>query len=274
MRFVTSGAHAYETENADAPNSIEVDGVSASYRVRIDSQNLMGDFRRLISRRESRESYDRVVPALRDVSFHVPKGSVLAVIGRNGAGKSTLCRVVSGILPPEKGRVVVRGRMNLHSPGAGFSAALTGRENIKLGGMASGLSPARLEELADEIAEFAQLGEYLDLPMRSYSSGMRMRLASSIAVFLDPEILLIDEALTGGDAAFMEHIAEKTAQLIGQGRTIVLVTHGLSSAKLMATEALWLHQGKVAEFGDPDDVVNSYMRYCRIESLGFGLSDI
>ena len=96
---------------------------------------------------------------------------------------------------------------------------------------------------------------------------MRMRLASSVAVFLDPEILLIDEALTGGDAAFAEHIAEKTAQLTGEGRTIVLVTHGLSSVRTMATEALWLHQGQVAEFGEPDEVVGKYMRYCRIESL-------
>ena len=174
---------------------------------------------------------DRLIPALRDVSFNVPRGPVLAVIGRNGAGKSTLCRVLNGVLPPETGRVIVRGRLNLLTPGLGFSAALTGRENITLGGLASGMSPERLAELADEIGEFAQLDEYLDLPMHSYSGGMRMRLASSIAVFLDPEILLIDEALTGGDAAFSEHIAEKTAQLIGQGRTIVLVTHGLSSVR-------------------------------------------
>jgi ABC-type polysaccharide/polyol phosphate transport system ATPase subunit len=202
------------------------------------------------------------------VTFHVPRGSVLAVIGRNGAGKSTLCRVVSGVLPPEEGRVVVRGQLNLLTPGLGFSQALTGRQNITLGGLAMGIDPERLETLADEIADFAQLGEYLDLPMRSYSAGMGMRLASSVAVFLDPEILLIDEALTGGDAAFTEHIAEKTAQLIGEGRTIVLVTHTVSAVKSMATDALWLHQGRVAEFGDPDEVVNKYLRYCRLESMG------
>src|SRR5262249_47391055 len=149
--------------------------------------DLFSDLRRLVTRAES---YDRLVPALRDVSFHVPRGSVLAVIGRNGAGKSTLCRVISGILPPEEGRIVVGGRLNLLTPGLGFSEALTGRENITLGGLASGISPDRLEELADEIGEFAQLGDYLDMPMRSYSGGMRMRLASSVAVFLDPEILL------------------------------------------------------------------------------------
>ena len=249
---------------AERPPAIEVDNVSASYRVRIDSPDIMTDFKRLVTRGDA---FDRLVPALRDVSFYVPHGTVLAVIGRNGAGKSTLCRVICGVLPPESGRVVVRGRMNLLAPGLGFSEALTGRENITLGGLACGLSPERLAELADEIAEFAQLEDYLDLPMRSYSGGMRMRLASSIAVFLDPEILLIDEVLTGGDVAFTEHIAEKTADLIGEGRTILLVTHGLSSAKKMATLALWLHQGRVAAFGDPDDVVDQYMRYCRIESL-------
>lgn len=254
-----------EPESAtERPPAIEVEHVSASYRVRIDSPDMLTDFKRLLTRSDS---YDRLVPALRDVSFYVPHGTVLAVIGRNGAGKSTLCRVISGVLPPESGRVVVRGRMNLLAPGLGFSDALTGRENITLGGLACGLSPERLVELSDEIAEFAQLEDYLDLPMRSYSGGMRMRLASSIAVFLDPEILLIDEALTGGDAAFTEHIAEKTAELMSEGRTILLVTHGLTSAKSMATLALWLHQGRVAAFGDPDEVVDQYMRYCRLESL-------
>jgi ABC-type polysaccharide/polyol phosphate transport system ATPase subunit len=163
--------------------------------------------------------------------------------------------------------VTVRGRLNLLTPGLGFSEILTGRENIKLGGLASGMSPERLAEVTEEIGEFAQLDKYLDLPMRSYSSGMRMRLASSVALFLDPEILLIDEALVGGDAAFSQHIADKNAELTSEGRTIVLVTHGLGSVRTMATEVLWLHQGRVAEFGEPEEVVAKYMRYCRIESL-------
>jgi teichoic acid transport system ATP-binding protein len=244
--------------------SIEVDDVSASYHIRLDSKDMMADIRRLFRREDAG---GRMIPALRDLTFNVRKGSVLAIIGRNGAGKSTLCRVISGILPPEKGRVTVRGRLNLLTPGLGFSDILTGRENIKLGGLASGMSPQRLEEVTEEIGEFAQLDKYLDLPMRSYSSGMRMRLASSVALFLDPEILLIDEALVGGDAAFSQHIAERNAQLTSEGRTIVLVTHGLGSVRTMATEVLWLHQGRVAEFGDPEEVVSKYMRYCRIESL-------
>lgn len=251
------------------PASIEVDHVSASYHIKLDNTNMLDDVRRLFRRVDSG---GRLIPALRDVTFDVKKGSVLAVIGRNGAGKSTLCRVILGTLPPEEGRVVVRGRINLLAPGIGFSEALTGRENILLGGLASGLSPERLAEVTEEIGDFAQLSSYLDLPMHSYSAGMRMRLASSVAVFLDPEILLIDEALTGGDAAFTEHIAERTAQLTGEGRTILIVTHGLSSVKTMATEVLWLHQGRVAAFGDPDEVVDKYMRYCRIESLD--MSDV
>ena len=254
---------AEQTDDAQL-RSIEVDQVSASYRVRIDATDMLSDVRRLIRREDSG---GRVIPALSEVSFDVRRGSVLAVIGRNGAGKSTLCRVISGILPPDAGRVTVRGRFNLLTPGLGFSDALTGRENIVLGGLASGMSAERLASLADEIGDFAQLAGYLDMPMHSYSTGMRMRLGSSIAVFLDPEVLLIDEALTGGDAGFQHHIAEKTGQLIGQGRTIVLVTHGLSSVKQMATDAVWLHQGRVAELGDPDEVVSKYMRYCRLESL-------
>ena len=262
-----SGAFAFSSESTPESRglSIEATNISASYRVRLDSKDMASDVRRLVFGRG--QASDRLVPALRDVSFDVPRGTVLGVIGRNGAGKSTLCRVLTGVLPPETGRVVVRGRLNLLVPGLGFSDALTGRENITLGGLASGISHERLVELGDEIGDFAQLGDYLDMPMHSYSGGMRMRLASSIAVFLDPEILLIDEALTGGDAAFNEHIAEKTGELIGEGRTIVLVTHGLSTVRTMSTRALWLHQGRVAEYGDPDEVVSKYMRYCRIESL-------
>lgn len=244
--------------------AIDVEHLSASYRVRLDSPNLRTDLRRLRSR--GRDGV-RVVPALRDVSFTVPRGSTLAVIGRNGAGKSTLLRTLCGILPPEEGRIVVRGRLTLLNPGLGMNLNLTGRENIRLGGLAAGIPVDRLEELTDEMAEFAQLGEYLDFPLRAYSAGMRTRLGVAVAAFLDPEILLIDEALTGGDAGFQAHVAQRMADLTGQGRTIVLVTHGLSSVKTMATEALWLHQGQVAAMGDPDEVVTRYMRYCRLESL-------
>jgi teichoic acid transport system ATP-binding protein len=261
---------APEAARVEPHPAIEVDSLSASYRVRLDAPNLRTDLRNLLTRRRDNV---RVVPALRDVSFTMRRGAVLAVIGRNGAGKSTLLRVLCGILVPDAGRVVVRGRLNLLRPGLGMNDALNGRENIRLGGLAMGMTEERLADLTDVIADFAQLDEYIDFPLRTYSTGMRMRLGFAVAAHLDPEILLIDEALTGGDAAFQAHAADRMAELCGEGRTIVLVTHGLSSVKRMATEALWLHQGHVAALGDPDDVTARYMRYCRLESLDMQFDD-
>jgi ABC-type polysaccharide/polyol phosphate transport system ATPase subunit len=249
---------------SDTGYAIDAQHIAASYRIRLDETSIWGSVQALFSRRQSS---DRLIPALRDVSFTVKRGSVLAVIGRNGAGKSTLLRVIGGILVPDSGRVRVRGRLSLLAPGLGFSENLTGRQNIELGALAIGLPAERLEELTDVIADFAQLEGYVDLPLRAYSAGMRMRLATAIAAHLDPEILLIDEALAGGDAAFVEHTQEKMAQLTGMGRTIVIVTHGLSTVQTMATEAMWMHQGRVEAFGDPDEVVSKYMRYCRLEHL-------
>jgi ABC-type polysaccharide/polyol phosphate transport system ATPase subunit len=250
--------------------AIEVENLSASYRVHLDTSWRAG----LLDLFSRRRASDRLVPALRDVTFTVPKGTVLGVIGRNGAGKSTLLRTLAGILAPDNGQVIVRGRISaLLSVGVGFNDSMTGRENIKLGGLAMGLSEDRLEELAESIAEFAQLGEYLDFPVRTYSSGMRARLGFAVAAHLDPEVLLIDEALTGGDAKFKEQTAEKMFELCGGGRTIVLVSHGLSTIRMMASSAMWMHQGRVVEFGDPDDVVAQYMRYCRIEANAFEFDD-
>jgi ABC-type polysaccharide/polyol phosphate transport system ATPase subunit len=245
--------------------AIEAENLSATYRVRSGQSSMRSSVRELL---RLDEAPTRIIPALTDVSFTVPKGTVLAIVGRNGAGKSTLLRTIAGILAPTEGRVTVRGRISaLLSMGLGFNQEMTGRENIRLGGLAVGLSEDRLAELTDSIREFAQLGEYIDFPIKGYSSGMKSRLGFAVAAHLDPEILLIDEALAGGDSKFKERTAQKMYELCGNGRTIVLVTHGLSTVKLMATEAMWLHQGKVVEFGDPDDVVGSYMRYCRIEAL-------
>lgn len=260
---VTDASTTTPTSSPSLP-AVEVEDLSISYRLRIDNKSTWEDVRQLVSRRGPRE---RLVPALRNVSFTVPRGRTLAVIGRNGAGKSTLLRALAGVLAPEEGRIVVRGRSSLLAVGLGMNAKLTGRENIKLGGLAVGLSHERLEEITDEIADFAQLDEYIDYPMTAYSTGMKSRLGFAVSVFLDPEILLIDEALGGGDAAFSEHASEKMAELMGQGRTIILVTHGLSSVRSMATDALWLHQGNVVEAGEPEDVVAAYMRYSRLESL-------
>jgi ABC-type polysaccharide/polyol phosphate transport system ATPase subunit len=259
-----------DTSNGQAP-AIEADHVSASYTIRGTHRAGLWGLRALVTRSQSDV---REVPALRDVSFTVPKGSVLGVIGRNGAGKSTLLRTVSGILAPKEGRIVVRGRISpLLSVGLGMHPELSGRENIRLGCLAFGHPPEHMEELTESIIEFAQLGEYVEYPFKTYSSGMKARIGFSVAAHLDPEIMLIDEAITGGDVKFKEKTAEKMFELCGDGRTIVIVTHGLSLVRMMATSALWLHQGRVAEYGDPDDVVNAYMRYCRIDADSFAVDD-
>ena len=253
------------TKHPDLP-AIQVENLSTSYRVHLDAGSTWGGIYDLL--RRSPDS-DRIVPALRDVSFEVPRGSVLGVIGRNGAGKSTLLRCIAGVLPPEEGRIVVRGRISsLLSIGVGMNANLTGRENIRLGGLAIGLGEDLLDDITDDIAHFAQLGEYVDFPVGTYSSGMRARLGFAVVAHLDPEILLIDEALAGGDSKFQEKVAKKMAEICGSGRTIVLVSHGLAALRSMATTAIWLHQGQIEEQGDPDDVVSSYMRFARIQSLG------
>ena len=245
--------------------------MSASYQIRVDAGSLRGTVNELLGRDQSDV---RVVPALTDISLDVGRGTVLGVIGRNGAGKSTLLRTIAGILAPSEGKVTVRGRISaLLSVGVGMSDVLTGRENIKLGGLAVGLPEDRLDDLALAIAEFAQLGEYVDYPVRTYSSGMRARLGFAVAAHLDPEILLIDEALTGGDAKFKERTADKMFDLCGDGRTIVLVSHGLSLVRVIATKCVWLHQGKIVEYGDPDEVVASYMRYCRLEATSMDWED-
>jgi len=245
--------------------AIEVDRVSASYHLRVGRASGWFGLRGLL---RSEGAGRREVRALRDVSFAVPKGTVLGIIGRNGAGKSTLLRTLAGILAPDEGRITVRGRISpLLSVGLGMQGDLTGRENIRLGALAFGHSPSELPDLEASITEFAELGEYVDYSFRSYSTGMRARLGFAVAAHLDPEILLIDEALTGGDTKFKEKVEEKMFELCGDGRTIVVVTHGLSLVRDIATTALWLHQGQVVEHDDPEDVVASYLRWCRMADV-------
>lgn len=251
--------------------AIEVENLSTSYRIHVGADSAWAGFLDLIRRTSAT---DRVVPAVRNVTFEVERGSVMCIVGRNGAGKSTLLRCLAGILAPEEGRVVARGRItSLLSVGVGMNPNLTGRENIHLGGLAMGLEEDRLKDITGDIAEFAQLGEYIDYPVNAYSMGMRARLGFSVAAHLDPEILLIDEALTGGDSKFKDIVADKMNEMCSGGRTIVLVTHGLSAVLEMATSAMWMHQGQLVEIGDPDDVVSSYMRYCRLQDIRMDMDD-
>jgi len=207
----------------------------------------------------------RVVRALDDVMLDVAYGSVLGVVGANGAGKSTLMRVISGILPPSQGRVEVYGKVStLLALGVGFSPSLSGRANVYLGGLAAGMSSQEIENHFEEIADFAELGDAIDAPMRTYSSGMYARLAFSVAVTVRPDILIVDEALSTGDARFKEKSLEKIKELRSDARALILVSHALGTVRDICNEVAWLHKGKLIQRGKPDEVVDAYASFLQV----------
>ena len=212
---------------------------------------------------------------MRDVTFDVPHGAVLGIIGVNGAGKSTLMRTVAGILPPTSGRIEVHGRVStLLALGVGFKGDLSGRENVVLGGLAAGLTRDQLAEKYDEIAEFAELGDFMDMPMRTYSSGMYGRLAFSVAINMEPDILLIDEALSVGDARFREKSFAKMRELCSSSSTILLVSHGLNAIRKLADEVIWLHQGEIAMQGEATEVIQAYKRFLDVRESDIADDDV
>jgi len=241
---------------------IRVEDVSVTYRTSLEAAPT---FKSTVLRLGRREKVVREVEALKGVSFEVPEGQVLGVVGANGAGKSTLMRTVAGILPPNSGRVEVHGRVStLLALGVGFNRELTGRQNVVLGGLAAGLRRDQLREKYEEIVAFAELGEFMDMPMRTYSSGMYGRLAFSVAVNMDPNILLIDEALSVGDARFRKKSFRKMRQLCRQAKTIVLVTHSMASVRTLCDEAIWMHEGRLRMQGEPNAVVAAYTDFLEV----------
>jgi ABC-type polysaccharide/polyol phosphate transport system ATPase subunit len=222
-----------------------------------------------------RERVVREIDALKGVSFEVRHGTVLGVLGANGAGKSTLVRTVAGILPPTEGRVEVLGRVStLLALGVGFNRDLSGRDNVVLGGLAAGLSRDQMEAKYDEIVAFAELEEFMDLPMRTYSSGMYGRLAFSVAVNMDPDILLIDEALSVGDARFRRKSFEKMRELCGQARTIVLVSHSMGSISELCDQAIWMHKGVLRLRDEPDAVIDAYTKFLDVKNDALTKEDV
>lgn len=240
--------------------AIKVEDLWVIYRTVLDKKQTL---RGMVAGRRKRgqQARSHQVEAVKGISFEVPRGSVMGIIGPNGAGKSTLLRAVAGILPPAKGRVTVRGKIStLLALGIGFNANLTGRENIYVGGLAAGFPTSEINHRLDEIAEFSGLDEFLQMPMKTYSSGMKGRLAFSVAVHMEPDILLIDEALSAGDAAFKRKAKAKMKQLCGEDRTIALVSHGLGSVKELADKAIWLQKGQLVKHGEPGEVIDAYAR--------------
>lgn len=198
--------------------------------------------------------------ALQKLDLVVNHGEALAVIGRNGSGKSTLLGVIGRIYKPTTGKVEVDGRIaTLLDPGAGFHPDLTGRENIFFNGAIMGLTTAQVRNCIDAVIEFAELNNFIDAPVKTYSSGMLLRLGFSIAVQTNPDILLIDEALAVGDAAFQEKCYERIDSFKRTGKTIVFVTHDLEAARSVASRVIWLDKGKVCADGEPETVIAAYL---------------
>ena len=198
--------------------------------------------------------------ALSNVSLSVPAGSTYGVIGRNGSGKSTALKLVAGITKPTSGTVTVRGRISaLIELGAGFHPEISGRENVFINGIMLGLTKREIEKRFDEIVEFAELKEFIDEPVKNYSSGMYMRLGFSVAVHVNPEVLLVDEVLAVGDEAFTHKCLDKFADFKRRGKTVLLVTHSLNLIERLCDEAVWIDQGRTQTTGDPKRVVDAYI---------------
>jgi len=197
--------------------------------------------------------------ALDKVTFSVDNGEVLGIVGRNGSGKSTTLKIIAGIYRPTSGKLTVNGRVSaLIELGAGFHPDLTGRENIVIDGLLLGLTRKQIREREQRIIDFAELGEFIDSPVKQYSSGMYMRLAFSVAVEVDPDILLIDEILSVGDEPFQEKCIKRIEEFRNRGKTIVFVSHAAGSIQLLCARAILLHEGKLMADGSPGQVLGKY----------------
>ena len=200
--------------------------------------------------------------ALEDISFDVKQGEIVGIIGRNGAGKSTLLKVLSKVTAPTKGSVKIKGRVaSLLEVGTGFHSELTGRENIYLNGTILGMNRKEIGAKFEEIVDFAELEEFVDTPVKRYSSGMYVRLAFAVAAYLEPEILLVDEVLAVGDAAFQKKCLGKMGEVAEGGRTVLFVSHNIGAIRQLCSRSILLDKGKVELIGLTDEVVNSYLNY-------------
>jgi len=198
--------------------------------------------------------------ALSDVNFQIKKGEVVGFVGSNGAGKSTLLKVVAGVMKPTKGKVFVKGNVcPMIELGAGFDVELTARENIYLNGAILGYSKEFIESKFEEIVDFSELREFLDVPVKNFSSGMVARLAFSVATIVDPEVLIVDEILSVGDLAFQQKSEEKMRSMIGGGTTVLYVSHSLESIKSLCDSVVWLESGNVIEQGSAKTVCKHYL---------------
>lgn len=236
--------------------AIKVENLSITYRTTFEKRPTL---RESVRRAGRGERVVKEVQALKGVSFELPRKRVLGIVGNNGAGKTTLVRAMSGILPPTEGRIEIFGRVStLLALGVGFNPKLSGYENIMLGGLAVGYTRAEVEEKSEEIAEWTELGDFLEMPIQTYSSGMGARLAFAVAVHMEPDILILDEALSTGDASFKAKAHEKMNDLLSEAHTMVLVSHALATVEELCTDAIWLEKGALKMYGTPAEVIAAY----------------
>ena len=252
------------SDRATAADAARVMVDHLSVRFQLQRERVMS-MREYMVRRARGETFPSdIFWPLTDVSFAVASGENIGIVGRNGAGKSTLLKVIAGIVPPSHGDVTVRGRLSpLLELGAGFDVELTGRENIFLYGALLGFRQRHLESRTAEIADFAELAPFLDVPLKNYSSGMVARLAFAIATDSDPDVLIVDEVLSVGDAQFQRKCEERLARFHARGVTVLLVTHDMELMRSTCSRAVLLEQGRVAAIGTADEIAELYARSMR-----------
>jgi len=238
---------------------VKVDNVSIRFRLQTDRISSIKET--IVALIKGKLKY-REFWALTDVSFSVNKGEVMGIVGHNGAGKSTVLKIISGIMKPTKGRVTLGGNVvPMLELGSGFDYDLTGRENVFLNGAILGYSKEFLYSKYDEILAFSELGEFIDQPIRNYSSGMLMRLAFSIATVVNPEILICDEVLAVGDERFQAKSRKRMMELMSGGTTVLFVSHNIDQIREMSNRVVWLDHGHVKMMGDPDEVCTAYREW-------------
>ena len=239
--------------------AIKVKNMYKHFKLNSDKPHTLKE--RLVFGKKNKKEYREI---LKNINLEIKKGESVALIGTNGSGKSTLLKLMTKIIYPNKGKVITNGKLtSLLELGAGFHPDFTGRENIYFNASIFGLTRKQIESRIDEIIEFSELGELIDTPVRTYSSGMYMRLAFSVAINVDAEILLIDEILAVGDQHFQDKCFNKLMELKNSDKTIVIVSHSLDSVKKLCNRAVWIYEGKVRMDGDTSEVIDEYLKVCQ-----------
>jgi ABC-type polysaccharide/polyol phosphate transport system ATPase subunit len=246
-------------ERGSVEPAIRFDSVNKSFSYSSDKSTTILDS--LVSAVSGeKKAGNKTLWAVKDVSFDVMPGESLGIVGRNGSGKSTVLKLASGIIRPSSGQVVIRGRLSaLLELGAGFHPDLTGRENIFLNGSILGMSKDDVNRYYDSIVEFSELGEFINMPVKHYSSGMYMRLGFSVAVHVDPDILIIDEILAVGDQSFQNKCIERIYEMKNKGTTIVLVSHNLHTVRALCSHIIWIEHGVIKMSGEAEDILDAYL---------------